>query len=114
MLAEKIIFSILAFYLFLVMFFKMIGKIDAAYVTILVLEGIGIALEFIEIIFTLNYNIIIKLIIYLLAIIIPITVMYIERKGKNFLELVYIALAKFYQMIRKYKKEQRYVDISYR
>ena len=39
MLVEKIIFSILAFYLFIVMFFKMIKKIDAAYVAILVLEA---------------------------------------------------------------------------
>lgn len=101
MLVEKIIFSILAFYLFLVMFFKMIKKIDAAHVVILIMDGIGIALEFIEIIFSLKFNIIIKTIIYLLSIVIPIIIIYIENKGKNVSELIYVALAKFYNGIRK-------------
>ena len=100
MIIEKIIFSILAFYLFLVMFFKMMKKVDSAYITVLILQAIGIALEFIEIIFSLNFNIIIKVIIYLIAIVIPIIIMYLERKGKNFLELVHIARAKFYNLTR--------------
>ena len=104
MIIEKIIFSILALYLFLLMFFKMIKKIDATYITVLVLEAIGIALSFIEIIFLLRFNIIVKVIIYLLAIIIPIIVIYLERKGKNFSELIYIGLAKFYMATRKYKE----------
>ncbi len=106
MLVEKIVFSILAFYLFLVMFFKMIKKIDAAYVVILVLQAIGIAISFIEIIFTLKYNIIVKLIIYLISIIIPIIIIYLERKGKNFSENIYILLAKFYKMIGNNKKSK--------
>ncbi len=104
MIIEKIIFSILAFYLFILMFFKMIKKIDAAYIVVLVLEAIGITLSFIEIIFTLKFNIIIKTIIYLLAIVIPIIIIYLERKGKNLSEFVYISLAKFYMAIRKYKE----------
>ena len=101
MLVEKIIFSILAFYLFLIMFFKMIKKIDLAYVAILIMEALGIALSFIEIIFSLNYNIIVKAVIYLFSIIIPIIIIYMERKGKNFSEIVHIFLAKFYRKIRK-------------
>lgn len=104
MIVEKIIFSILAFYLFLLMFFKMIKKIDAAYIAILVLEAIGIAFSFIEIIFTLKFNIIVKLIIYLIAIVIPLIIIYLERKGKNFSELVYIGMAKFYMATRKHKE----------
>ncbi len=104
MLAEKIIFSILAFYLFLVMFFKMIKKIDAAYITILVLQAIGIAISFIEIIFTLEYNIIVRIIIYLISIIIPAIIIYLERKGKNFSEYIYTTIAKFYIMTGNTKK----------
>lgn len=106
MLAEKIIFSILAFYLFLVMFFKMIKKIDAAYIAVLVLQAIGIAISFIEVIFSLNYNIILKTIIYLISIIIPVIIIYLERKGKNFSEYVYIALAKFYMSTGNAKKSK--------
>ena len=84
MIVEKIIFSVLAFYLFLIMFFKMIKKIDSAYIAILILEGIGIALEFIEIIFNLNFNLFVRIIIYILAIIIPLIIIFLERKHKNF------------------------------
>ena len=108
MIVEKVIFSILAFYLFLVMFFKMMKKVDSAYIIVLILQAIGIALEFIEIIFSLKFNIVIKAIIYLIAIIIPIIIILLERKGKNFIELVHIARVKFYNLIRKYKKKQRY------
>ena len=104
MLVEKIIFSILAFYLFLLMFFKMIKKIDVAYVSILIAQGIGIGLSFIEIIFTLNYNIIIKSIVYILAIVLPIVIILIERKGMNFSEMVNMTIIKFYEIIGNNKK----------
>ena len=102
MIVEKIIFSILAFYLFILMFFKMIKKLDATYIAVLVLEAIGITLSFIEIIFLLNFNIIVKSIIYILAIIIPILIIYLERKGNNFSEILYLGIAKFYKYTRKY------------
>ncbi len=106
MLVEKIIFSILAFYLFLLMFFKMIKKIDATYVAVLIMQGLGIAISFIEIIFSLRYNIIVKTIIYLISIVIPIIIVILERRGKSFSELIYLTLAKFYRLIRKYQKMQ--------
>ncbi len=101
MLVEKIVFSILAFYLFIAMFFKMIKKIDSAYIAILVLQALGITISFVEIIFRLNYNIFVKILVYILSIIIPIIIMYIEHKGKNFSEFIFIALAKFYALTRK-------------
>ena len=104
MIVEKIIFSILALYLFLFMFFKMIKKIDAAYIAVLVLQAMGIALSFIEIIFLLKFNIIIKIIIYLIAIVIPVIIIYLDRKGKNFSEIIYLGIANFYKLTRKYKK----------
>ena len=113
MLVEKIIFSILAFYLFILMFFRMIKKIDSAYIAILVLQALGITISFIEIIFSLKYNIFVKILVYLLSIVIPIIIMYMEHKGKNFSELIYIALAKFYELTRKYKKKQGYIISTY-
>ncbi len=106
MLVEKIIFSILAFYLFVVMFFKMIKKIDVVYVVILILQGLGILVSFIEIIFTLKYNIILKTLIYLISVVIPIIIMLLERKGKNFSERIYLSIAKFYRKIGNAKKSK--------
>ena len=114
MIVEKIIFSILALYLFLLMFFKMIKKIDAAYIAILVMQAVGIALSFIEIIFTKNFNIVVKAIIYLISIIIPIIIVFMEMKGKNFSEIVFLWIANFYKFIRKYKKMQRNIIVNNR
>ncbi len=102
MLVEKIIFTILAIYLLITMFFKLIKKIDKIYIFILVMQLLGIILEFIEIIFILNYNIFIKVVMYLISIIIPVIIILLERKGKNFSELIYMSVAKFYDLIRKF------------
>ena len=84
MLIEKIIFNVLAFSLFILIFFKMIKKNDANYVVILFMQAFGIAINFVEIIFTLNIGTFMKVLIYLLAIVIPIIILYIEHKNINF------------------------------
>ncbi len=104
MLFEKIIFTILAIYLLIVMLFKLIKKIDRIYIPILVMQGIGLILEIIELIFILKYNIFVKIIMYIVSIIIPIVIIILEHKGKNLSEVIYQALAKFYELTRKYKK----------
>ena len=48
MLIEKFIFNILAFSLFIIIFSKLIRKNDTNYVVILVIEAIGIAINFLE------------------------------------------------------------------
>lgn len=109
MLAEKIIFNILAFFLFSTMFFKMIKKNDANYVIILCLQALGIALGFIEIIFKLQFALIIKAILYFITIIIPIIIIYIERRGLNLSEILYITLAKLALMLHDSKKAKKYL-----
>lgn len=100
MLIEKIIFTILATYLIITMFFKFIKKIDKIYVSILVMQLLGIVLKLIEIIFVLHFNIIIQSIIYLISVIIPIIIIIMESRGKNLSEFLYMLLAKFYQLTR--------------
>ena len=88
-IAEKIIFSIMAFYLFIIMFFKMIKKSDTVYIVVLLMQAIGIAFNFIEIIFKWNINIFVKLLIFLISIIIPFVIITVEIKGQNvLLELI--------------------------
>lgn len=94
MLAEKIIFNILAFSLFIIMFFKMIKKNDTNYVVLLCMQAIGIAISFIEIIFVLKIGGFMKFLIYLLSVIIPIIIIYLEYKNINFSEIIYLSLAK--------------------
>lgn len=94
MLAEKIIFNILAFSLFVLMFFKMIKKNDSNYVVVLCLQALGITINFIEIIFNLHFGAFLRIIMYLLSVIIPMIIIYIEYKKINFSELVYVTLSK--------------------
>ena len=47
MVAEQLIFTVIAFTIFVYMFFRMIKNNDTSYVIILTLEAIGIALNFI-------------------------------------------------------------------
>lgn len=94
MLAEKIIFNILAFSLFVLMFFKMIKRNDSNYLVILCMQAIGIAINFIEIIFRLQFGAFMRIIMYLLSVMIPIAIIYIEYKNINFSELVCVSLSR--------------------
>lgn len=93
-IAEKIIFSIIAFSLFVIMFFKMIRRNDTIYIAVLVAQAFGIALNFIEIIFSLNLNIGVKSIIYFASIILPIYIIVTEAKKKIFAERVKLLVAR--------------------
>lgn len=109
MLAEKIIFNILAFSLFIIMFFKMIKKNDTNYVVILCMQAIGIAVSFIEIIFVLKIGGFMKFLIYLLSIIIPIIIIYLEYKNINFSEIIYISLAKIMAFVGDSKTAKNFL-----
>ena len=99
MIFEKIIFSIIAFSMFILMFFKITKRNDTNYVIMLVIEFIGILISFIEIIFSLKYNIIFKMITYLLAIILPAIIFILEKKEIYFSEILYLSLAKILSIL---------------
>ncbi len=83
MLIEKIIFNLLAFSLFVIMFFKMIRKNDTNYLAILILESIGILISFICILFKINMNALMLILVYILSVILPIVIIFLEKKGMN-------------------------------
>lgn len=103
MLIERIFFNLLAFSLFIIVFFKMIKKNDTIYIVILTAEAIGIAVGFIEIIFNIFFGDIIRIISYILSVIIPLIVIYLEKKHINFSEMIYIGLSKISLIINNKK-----------
>lgn len=109
MLIEKIIFNILAFSLFILIFFKMIKKNDTNYVIVLCLQALGIAINFIEIIFSLHYNMFMKLSMYTFAIILPLIIALLEYKNINFSELIYISLSKITMMSNNTKQAKNFL-----
>lgn len=107
MLFEKIVFNILAFSLFIFMFFRMIKKNDVNYVIVLCLQALGIAINFIELIFNLKIGIVFRIIMYIISIILPIAIILIEKKGINFSELIYIIRVKTYMLLKNTKMAKK-------
>ena len=93
----KILLTLLAFVLFFIIFVKLIKKNDTSYVYILLLQAIGITVEFLEIVTKNNYNIIITAIMYIFSIIIPIIICILEKKWANLSEVISFIKAKMYE-----------------
>lgn len=104
---ERIIFNILSFSLFIIIFFKIIKKNDTTYVIPLILEAIGIAIGLIEILIGRFLGTFIRVITYLLAIVLPLAIILIEKYGLNFSELLYIFLARLCNIFNNNKKAKQ-------
>lgn len=96
MILEQLIFTILAFGLFIYMFLKMIQKNDTNYISILVMQAVGIALNFIAVLGKIELILFFMIIKYVFGIIIPIAVMIIEKKGIPLIQVLNVAKAKIY------------------
>jgi len=109
---EKILFSLIAFLLFVYVFiFKLIKKNDTTYLIILISEAVGILLNFMQIIFKLYGSIILNIVIYLLCLIIPTIVLILESRGINFSELIYVCISKIFLMLGNRKKAKDILNI---
>lgn len=94
-MVEKILFNMIAFSLFIIIFSKIIRRNDTNYISLLVLEAIGIAICFFEIMLDLHSGIIVKIIRWTLSIVIPGLVIILELRGVNFSEILALFAAKF-------------------
>ena len=97
MLIEPLIFIIIAFALFVYMFFQLIKKNDTKYVPILAIQALGIAIEFVQLCFEKDeINLATKTVIYTLSIIFPIFIMVIEKLNGNISETIDSIIARIY------------------
>lgn len=95
MILGKIVFSLVSFYLFAIMFFKMIKKNDIVYIVLLISQAIGITLNFIRIVFAAEFNAVINSLIWILSIILPVIIIALEFKFKmTFAEKIKVWLAR--------------------
>ena len=107
MLVEQIIFTFISFAIFVLMFFRMIKNNDTTYVVVLVLEAMGIALNFLEVLFDIKLNMIFVIIKYILAILLPILIIILEKKGISLLEMVNLQKAKIAMNLGDNKKAKQ-------
>ena len=102
MILEKIIFNLLAFAIFTVVFFRMVRKNDTNYLYLLLFEFFGILLNFIELIAKVEFNVFLKMIIYLFSIIIPLLILIVEwKKNLMFSEILEVSICKLLLLLNK-------------
>lgn len=104
MIFEQLLFTIIAFGLFVYIFLKMIQKNDTNYITILVMQAIGIALNFIAVFSKGEKGVLFLIIKYILGALIPIAIMIIEKKGISLIEIASVIKAKIYLKTGNNKK----------
>lgn len=104
MIVEQFIFTVVSLAIFVYMFFKMIKNNDTSYIVILILEAIGIALNFLEFALFIELNLFLNLLKYVLSIIIPGIVIILERRGMTLIEMINVTKAKFYLAVGNDKK----------
>ena len=105
MVIEKILFNLIAIALFTIIFLKLIRKNDTSYIIILTIEFIGIAINFIELFLPITLNWFFKALIYILAIIIPLWVLWLEYfKKMNFPEFFHLLIGEI--LIKSGKQEK--------
>ena len=103
----KIIFSLISFLLFVYIFvFKLIKKNDTTYLYILIIGAIGIALNFIQILFNIFDSTFFVFVAYFLCIIVPGIVLILEIKGFNSSELISVGLSKIFLILGNRKKSK--------
>ena len=104
MILEQLIFTIFAFILFVYMFFKMIRENDTNYIGVLIIQTIGISINFLEVLLKIQLNPVLMIIKYILGIIMPITIMIIEKQGIPLIQVLNVARAKIYLKLGNNKK----------
>ena len=107
MLIEQLLFIFVSFALFVYMFFRMIRRNDTSYVIILVLEAMGIALNFLEVLFDIKLNVFFMILKYVLAVIIPLIIIILEKQGIYLYEAINLTKANIYRMFNNNKKAKK-------
>ncbi len=104
MILEQLIFSIIAFGLFVYMFFRMFQKNDTNYISILVMQAIGITLNFIAVLAKKEIGAFWVIVKYIFGILLPIAIIIIEKRGISLIQIVSVAKAQIYLKMGNNKK----------
>lgn len=107
---EQLIFATLAVALFGVGFFKMIKKNDTSYVALLVIEALGIAIDFILYTSAKKINILAKTIIYTMSIFMPIVIYYLQTKNIDLIKYIRQTRIKFLLAIGNEKRAKEILN----
>ena len=97
MIIEQLMFIIIAFVLFVYIFYKLIKENNTTYVPILAIQALGIGIKFVDVcIGKKTINVISIIITYILSIIIPIFIITMKKIDNNIYEKIVEITAKIY------------------
>lgn len=103
----EIFFYVISIALFVIMFFKIMLRNDIISFVSLILQAIGIGIRFIALIFKLEINMFFGILTYLISVIIPLALIFLEYKKINLTDKVYIFLAKCFLLIKDTKNAKK-------
>lgn len=101
---EQLFFITVSVMIFGAIFFKMIKRNDTEYIALLVIEALGIIIDGVGIVLSINANIFLKILTYIMSIIIPIVVLILEYKNIDVINFIKFAQVKFYISTGNLKK----------
>lgn len=101
---EQLLFTIIAFGMFVYIFFEMIKKNDTNYIIVLILQAIGIFLNFVEVLSKIELNIVFIILKYVLSILLPTFVWVLEKKSIPLIQVLNVIKAKIYLKFGNNKK----------
>ena len=104
MLIEKILFSVCALTLFILMTLYAIKKKDKNYAVILGIQLVGIIIRLICIVFGININRVVQVICYMCSILLPISVFICIMKKINVSEIIALMKYQTYMLLKNTKK----------
>lgn len=107
----KIFFYIISIALFTIMFIKLMRKNDTLYLSSLILQAIGIIINFISLLAKVELNLFFIILTYLISIILPIFILVCEYNKIDISEKIYIMIAKIY-LIKKDNKNAKKILIA--
>ena len=101
---EQLFFLTASVVIFGIMFYKMIKKNETGYIYLLVLGALGIIIDGIGIVLSINTNIFLKIITYIMSIIIPGAILILESKNIDIINWLKFLQVKFYLATGDLKK----------
>lgn len=107
----KIFFFVISIALFVIMFLKMMRRNETIYLTSLISQAIGIAINFIGLIFRIELNLFFILLTYLMSAVLPILILVCEYYKIDITEKIYTMLAQVY-LFRKDTKNAKKILIA--
>lgn len=103
----EIFFYTISIVLFTIMFIKLMRKNDTLYLGSLILQAIGIIINFLSLIIRIELNLFFVIITYFVSIIIPVFILVCEHHNIDITEKIYTMTAKIYLLKKDNKNAKR-------